>query len=87
MAADLTEGFLEYYARELAYLRERGADFASAYPKIAAVDAACKTATAIGTRLGLLGVTLIYAWAGLHYLLAAITLPRDIARARAAQAA
>ncbi|MGA0607312.1 spinster family MFS transporter [Phenylobacterium sp. VNQ135] len=51
----------------------------------AAVDAACKAATATGTRLGLLGTTLIYAWAGLHYILAAITLPRDMARARAAQ--
>lgn len=53
----------------------------------AAVDAACKAATAAGTRLGLLGTTLIYAWAGLHYLLAALTLPRDIARAKAAQSA
>ncbi|MCR5875017.1 MFS transporter [Phenylobacterium sp. J426] len=50
-----------------------------------AVDAACRGATAVGTRLGLLGTTLIYAWAGLHYLLAALTLPRDIARAQAAQ--
>jgi MFS family permease len=52
-----------------------------------AVDAACKGATAVGTRLGLLGTTLIYAWAGLHYLLAALTLPKDIARAQAAQGA
>ncbi len=48
-----------------------------------AADAACRAATAAGTRLGLLGTTLIYAWAGLHYLLAAFTLPRDMARALA----
>jgi len=35
MSADEDE-FLDLYARELSYLRERGADFAAAYPKIAA---------------------------------------------------
>jgi hypothetical protein len=49
----------------------------------AAVDAACKTAMAQGTRQGIIVNLLIYAWAGLHYFLAAITLPRDMARARA----
>ncbi|MDD3836535.1 MAG: hypothetical protein WCY15_01750 [Phenylobacterium sp.] len=37
-----------------------------------------------GTRQGIVVNLLIYAWAGVHYLLAAITLPKDIARARAA---
>jgi predicted MFS family arabinose efflux permease len=53
----------------------------------AALDAACKAAMAQGTRWGIVSNLLIYAWAGVHYLLAAITLPRDIARAKAAQAA
>lgn len=38
---------------------------------------------AAGARSGVLGTSLIYAWAGVHYLLAAVTLPRDIAAARA----
>jgi len=50
----------------------------------AAADAACKAAMAEGTRWGIVSNLLIYAWAGVHYLLAAITLPRDMARARAA---
>ncbi|HEY9218149.1 MAG TPA: MFS transporter, partial [Phenylobacterium sp.] len=50
----------------------------------AAVDAACKTAMAQGTRQGIIVNLLIYGWAGIHYALAAITLPRDIAKARAA---
>jgi hypothetical protein len=37
-----------------------------------------------GTQEGIVWNLLIYAWAGVHYLLAAITLPKDIARARAA---
>ncbi|MFN3513543.1 MAG: spinster family MFS transporter [Phenylobacterium sp.] len=47
----------------------------------AAVDAACKAAMAAGTREGIVLNLLIYAWAGLHYLLAAITLPKDMADA------
>jgi len=35
-AADEDAALLDAYARELAYLRERGAEFASSYPKIAA---------------------------------------------------
>ncbi len=35
MPAENDEEFLELYASELAYLRERGADFAASYPKIA----------------------------------------------------
>jgi len=46
--------------------------------------AACQSSMAEGTRAGLLSNLLIYAWAGVHYLLAAITLPKDLARARAA---
>ncbi|WP_337188620.1 MFS transporter [Phenylobacterium sp.] len=44
--------------------------------------AACPAAMAEGTRMGIVSNLLIYAWAGVHYLLAAITLPRDMARAR-----
>lgn len=36
MAADTREELVDLYLRELAYLRERGAEFATAYPKIAA---------------------------------------------------
>ncbi|HEY8571563.1 MFS transporter [Phenylobacterium sp.] len=50
----------------------------------AAQDALCKFAMAKGTREGIVWNLLIYAWAGVHYLLAAITLPKDIIRARAA---
>ncbi|WP_334164714.1 spinster family MFS transporter [Phenylobacterium sp.] len=50
----------------------------------AAADAACRAAMAEGTRWGIVSNLLIYAWAGVHYLLAAITLPKDMARARAA---
>lgn len=49
--------------------------------------AACSGAMAEGTRNGILVNVLIYAWGGLHYLLAAITLPKDIARATAARTA
>jgi MFS family permease len=44
--------------------------------------AACPAAMAEGTRSGIVSNLLIYAWAGVHYLLAAITLPKDMARAR-----
>lgn len=47
----------------------------------AAIDAACKAATAKGTQQGIIFNLLIYAWAGVHYLLAAITLPKDMAAA------
>ena len=36
-----------------------------------------------GTREGIIWNLLIYAWAGVHYLLAAITLPKDMAQALA----
>lgn len=49
----------------------------------AAIDAACKAAVAQGTREGIVWNLLIYAWAGVHYLLAAITLPKDMADALA----
>lgn len=45
--------------------------------------AACPAAMAEGTRAGIVSNLLIYAWAGVHYLLAAITLPKDMAKARA----
>lgn len=35
MSADADATILDLYARELSYLRERGADFAAAYPKVA----------------------------------------------------
>ena len=50
----------------------------------ATLVAACKASMAEGTRSGILLNLLIYGWAGVHYFLAAITLPRDIARAKAA---
>ncbi|MFZ5721625.1 MAG: spinster family MFS transporter [Pseudomonadota bacterium] len=53
---------------------------AGASPELAE---ACPAAMAEGTRSGIVVNLLIYAWAGVHYLLAAITLPRDIARAQA----
>lgn len=49
----------------------------------AAIDAACKAAVAQGTREGIVWNLLIYGWAGVHYLLAAITLPKDMADALA----
>ncbi|CAN7268887.1 MFS transporter [Phenylobacterium sp. LjRoot164] len=49
----------------------------------AMIDAACKAAVAQGTRDGIVWNLLIYGWAGLHYLLAAITLPKDMADALA----
>lgn len=49
--------------------------------------AACPAAMSEGTRAGIVANLLIYAWAGVHYLLAAITLPKDIARAQAERAA
>lgn len=48
-----------------------------------AVDTACKAAMAASSRTGIVLNLLIYAWAGVHYALAAITLPKDIAKAQA----
>lgn len=45
------------------------------------VGAACHAAGALGTRYGILAVTLIYAWAALHYLLGSRTLGADLKRA------
>jgi MFS family permease len=47
------------------------------------VAAACKDVMAGATRNGIIVNLFIYAWGGLHYLLAAITLPKEIARNRA----
>lgn len=47
------------------------------------IDAACKASVAQGTREGIVWNLLIYGWAGIHYLLAAITLPKDMAVALA----
>ena len=47
----------------------------------AEVGAACHAAGALGTRYGILAVTLIYAWAALHYLLGSRTLGADLKRA------
>lgn len=49
----------------------------------AMIDAACKAAVSQGTRDGIVWNLLIYGWAGIHYLLAAITLPADMADALA----
>ena len=47
------------------------------------VDTACKAAMAHGTRSGIVLNLLIYAWASVHYFLAAISLPKDLAAAAA----
>jgi MFS family permease len=59
--------------------------FATACPGGAAAEgagavaqAACKTALAQGTRSGMVVSVLLFAWAAVHYLLAAITLPKDL---------
>jgi hypothetical protein len=51
----------------------------------AEVGAACHAAGALGTRYGILAVTLIYGWAALHYLLASRTLAADLKRASSGQ--
>jgi len=48
----------------------------------AAIDAACKASMAHGTRIGLVVILVFNAWGALHYLLAALTLPRDVERAQ-----
>ncbi|MCC7268231.1 MAG: MFS transporter [Caulobacteraceae bacterium] len=53
----------------------------------AALTEACHAASAQGTREGLVWNLLIYAWAGVHYLLAAISLPKDLEEAQAKVAA
>jgi hypothetical protein len=42
------------------------------------LDAACRSASAYGTRWAILGCALIFLWAALHYLLAARHLRRDL---------
>ena len=46
---------------------------------------ACHAAGAKGAQYGILAVTLIYAWAALHYLLASRTLSADLKRAAAGE--
>lgn len=48
-----------------------------------ALQHACGAALAHGTRLGILITLCFYVWAGVHYLLASLTLPRDLDRLRA----
>lgn len=48
-------------------------------PGAESVGEACRVASAQGLRYALIAVTLLYLWAGLHYLVAARTLPRDLA--------
>ena len=85
---------IDQFAKAAFAAKGLAGDFISACPgglapagAPAELAAACKTAMAEGTRTGLVVNLLIYAWAGVHYLLAAITLPRDIARAQAERAA
>lgn len=47
--------------------------------------AACKSAVGLGARYAILATTLIYAWAGVHYFLAALSLGRDLKAAAAAR--
>lgn len=81
---------IDQFARAAFTANGMAGDFLTACPGGAApagspadLAAACKSAMTEGTRAGIVSNLLIYAWGGVHYLLAAITLPRDIARARA----
>lgn len=85
---------IDQFARAAFAAKGVAGDFLSACPgglapkgSDAVLVEACKSAMAEGTRAGLVSNLLIYAWAGVHYLLAAITLPRDMARARGEAAA
>jgi MFS family permease len=49
------------------------------------IGAACKSASAMGTRYGMLVTILIYGWAALHYLLGSRTLAADLKRAAAGE--
>jgi hypothetical protein len=80
---------IDQFARAAFAAKGMAGDFIAACPggmapKGAAPElaAACKAAMAEGTRSGIVSNLLIYAWAGVHYLLAAITLPKDMAKAR-----
>ena len=80
---------IDQFARAAFTAKGMAGDFLTACPGGAAPDgasaelaAACKAAMSEGTRNGIVSNLLIYAWAGVHYLLAAITLPKDMARAR-----
>ncbi|PZQ56443.1 MAG: MFS transporter [Phenylobacterium zucineum] len=81
---------IDQFARHAFTATGMAGDFLTACPGGMAPDgasaelaAACKSAMNSGTRSGIVSNLLIYAWAGVHYLLAAITLPRDIAKAQA----
>ncbi|MBL8552791.1 MAG: MFS transporter [Phenylobacterium sp.] len=83
---------IDQFARAAFTAKGMAGDFLTACPggsapagSSAELAAACKAAMNEGTRSGIVSNLLIYAWAGVHYLLAAITLPRDIARAQAAK--
>lgn len=80
---------IDQFARAAFTAKGMAGDFLTACPGGAAPEgasaelaAACKAAMQEGTRSGIVANLLIYAWAGVHYLLAAITLPKDMARAR-----
>lgn len=80
---------IDQFARAAFAAKGVAGDFLTACPGGMAPDgatpelaAACQDAMAQGTRSGIVSNLLIYAWAGVHYFLAAITLPRDMARAR-----
>lgn len=77
----VTIGFLsDVFAR-----RAFTGDFAAACPggvsvaATAAGDEACRIASGTGVRMAIISVALIYIWAGVHYLLAARTIRRDLA--------
>jgi MFS family permease len=81
---------IDQLARMAFHAQGMAGDFLAACPGGAApagsppeLAAACKSALNTGTRQGIVLNLLIYAWAGVHYLLAAITLPKDLAKARA----
>jgi len=81
---------IDQFARAAFAAKGLAGDFLTACPGGMAPDgaaaelaAACKASMAEGTRSGIVSNLLIYAWAGVHYLLAAITLPKDMAKGRA----
>jgi MFS family permease len=80
---------IDQFARAAFTAKGMAGDFLTACPGGTApagapgeLAAACQAAMTEGTRSGIVSNLLIYAWAGVHYLLAAITLPKDMARAR-----
>jgi MFS family permease len=85
---------IDQFARLAFTAKGLAGDFISACPggiapggAPAALTAACPSAMAEGTRHGLMTSALFFFWGAAHFALAAVTLPRDLARAKAVAAA